>query len=232
MVSCFKGAFRVTSPFGERILNGKKENHKGIDLVGVENTAVYAVSDGVVRTGIQANGAGNYVVVTVPDGRRVYYMHLKSFSVKNGQSVRKGDELGMMGNTGNSFGAHTHLELRPMGTGSECLDVCDYTGIPNRIGTYVYNPNEREEEKKEAEEEEDESMTQETFNRLMDGYLAERAKKAASGWSEKERAYCEANGIIKGDGNGSFSYQSFLTREEMAVIAYRLAGGGTASAGA
>lgn len=136
--SCFKGKFKVTSLRGNRILNGKSSYHKGIDLVGIDDTTVYSICDGTVKTAYQANGAGYYVVVTMADGRRVYYMHLQanSFKVKTGDRVVKGQPLGIMGNTGSSFGAHTHLELRPKGTTSNSLDICSYTGIPNVIGTY------------------------------------------------------------------------------------------------
>ncbi|MGN1121564.1 MAG: M23 family metallopeptidase, partial [Eubacteriales bacterium] len=128
----------MTSPRGWRTLNGTQDYHKGIDLVGVDDTTVYSVSDGVVRTAYQANGAGNYVVVTMSDGRRVFYMHLASFKVKTGDTVKTGQALGVMGNTGYSFGAHTHLELRPAGTTGDSLDICEFTGIPNKVGTYTY----------------------------------------------------------------------------------------------
>ena len=72
MVSCFKGAFRVTSVYGMRTLNGVTRFHHGLDLVGLEDIIVYAISAGTVRTGFQANEAGNFVVVTMKDGRRVY----------------------------------------------------------------------------------------------------------------------------------------------------------------
>ena len=138
---CFKGRFRVTSLRGNRILNGKSDYHKGIDLVGMDDTTVYSICDGTVKTAYQENGAGYYVVVTMADGRRIFYMHLKagSFKVKTGDKVVKGQPLGIMGNTGASFGAHTHLELRPAGTTSNSLDICSYTGIPNKIG--IYNSN-------------------------------------------------------------------------------------------
>lgn len=139
MISCFKGKFKITSPRGYRTLNGKREYHKGIDLVGVDDTTVYSISDGTVRTAYQSGGAGYYVVVTMADGRRVFYMHLKanSFKVKTGEKVKKGQALGIMGSTGNSTGAHTHLELRPKGTTSESLDISEFTGIPNKVGTYT-----------------------------------------------------------------------------------------------
>lgn len=213
MISCFKGAFRVTGTYGNRILNGVSEFHKGLDLVGVEDILVYAVSDGRVRTAFQANGAGNYVVVTMPDGRRIFYMHLRSFLVQNGAEVRTGQPIGIMGNTGNSYGAHTHLELRPEGTTSNSLDICAFTGIPNRIGLYYYNPN--------TEPEEGDGMTQEKFDRMMEDYLRRRAELPPEAWSEQARAYCEAHGIFVGDPNGAKRYQSFITREEAAQIVYR-----------
>ena len=141
MISCFKGKFRLTSPRGDRVLNGVEGYHKGIDLVGVDDINVYSIADGVIdATPYEASGFGYYVRMKLPDGRRIYYGHLKqgSIVVKAGQSVKKGDKLGVMGNTGHSFGAHTHLELRPAGTGKDSIDICEYTGIPNVKGTYTY----------------------------------------------------------------------------------------------
>lgn len=140
MISCFKGKFRVTSPRGYRTIWGKREYHKGIDLVGVDDKTVYSICDGTVRTAYQANGAGYYIVVTMADGRRVFYMHLKanSYKVKTGDKVVKGQALGVMGSTGASTGAHTHLELRPKGTTSDSLDIIEFTGLTNKVGTYTY----------------------------------------------------------------------------------------------
>jgi murein DD-endopeptidase MepM/ murein hydrolase activator NlpD len=142
MICCFKGKFRVTSPRGTRILGGVTEFHKGIDLVGLDDITVYSISDGTVKTAYQANGAGYYVVVTMTDGRRVFYMHLKenSFKVKTGDFIKAGQPLGIMGSTGNSTGAHTHLEIRPKGNTSESLDICEFTGITNKKGLYEYRP--------------------------------------------------------------------------------------------
>ena len=60
MVSCFKGKSRLTSPRGDRVLNGVKGFHHGIDLVGLDDTTVYSIADGKVRTGSD-NSAGNAV---------------------------------------------------------------------------------------------------------------------------------------------------------------------------
>lgn len=215
MVSCFKGAFRVTSVYGMRTLNGVTRFHQGLDLVGLDDIIVYAISAGTVRTGFQANEAGNFVVVTMKDGRRVYYMHLKSFLVPNGAFVAKGQAIGIMGNTGHSYGAHTHLELRPKGTSYESLDIAAFTGIPNKLGVYYYNPNEEEES----------AMTQEKFDEMMEDYLRRLAEKPPEEWSKEERDFCEKRGILRGDNNGQMRYRSYVTREEAAAIAYRIAKG-------
>lgn len=143
MICCFKGKYRVTSPRGNRNLFGKTEFHKGIDLVGIDDTTVYAIADGTISaTPYEQNGFGYYVRQMLSDGRRIFYAHLKagSISVKAGQTVKKGDKLGVMGATGRVTGAHTHLEIRPKGTSYDSLDICEFTGIPNKVGVYQYTP--------------------------------------------------------------------------------------------
>lgn len=68
--------------------------------------------------------------------------------------------------------------------------------------------------------EEEEEVTQEQFNKMMDTYLAARAKKAPSSWSAKARAWAEKLGLIKGTGT-QMEYRNFITREEVAEILYR-----------
>ena len=142
MISCFKGKFKVTSPRGNRTLMGKSEYHGGMDLVGVDDKTVYAIADGVVdAVPYEANGFGYYVRQLLPDGRRIYYGHMAkgSIVVKAGQKVKAGDKLGTMGSTGRSTGAHTHIELRVKGTSKTSLDISEFTGIPNKVGTYEYS---------------------------------------------------------------------------------------------
>ncbi len=141
MNSCFKGRFKVTSPRGYRTLGARKEYHGGMDLVAVgADKSVYAIADGKVdATPFEANGFGYYVRQLLPDGRRIYYGHMLkgSICVKAGQSIKKGDRLGVMGNTGSSTGAHTHIELRVKGTSKESLDISEFCSIPNKIGIYT-----------------------------------------------------------------------------------------------
>lgn len=140
MISCFKGKFKVTSLRGYRTLGGKTEYHGGLDLVALgTDKSVYAIADGKVdAVPFEANGFGYYVRQLLPDGRRIYYGHMAkgSICVKAGQSIKKGDKLGVMGSTGNSTGEHTHIELRVSGTSKTSLDICEFTGIPNKFGTY------------------------------------------------------------------------------------------------
>lgn len=143
ILSCFKGKFKVTSIYGTRKLNGKTAMHNGLDLVGIEDVNVYAPCDGVVGASRIVTDKknltwqwGNYVRIDTKDGFCVYLCHLKSRSVKTGQSVKKGDKIGVMGNTGYSFGAHTHFEVRNAKT-NKAVNPSEWSGIPNKAGVYV-----------------------------------------------------------------------------------------------
>lgn len=121
-------------------MSGQREYHKGLDLVGIDDSSVYAIADGEVRVLYEANGFGRYIRQTLSDGRRIYYGHLASVSVEDYKNVKKGDKIGVMGSTGKSTGKHTHLEIRPKGTSTDSEDISAFTGIPNACGTYKYIP--------------------------------------------------------------------------------------------
>lgn len=134
---------RVTSPYGERTLEGKTAFHSGYDLVPVSGSwDILAVSGGkVVRSRIITDKSnptwqwGNYVGIKTDDGRLHYYCHMASRAVSEGQTVRAGDKLGVMGNTGYSLGSHLHFEVR----GSDGkTPVCpeEVLGVPNKAGIY------------------------------------------------------------------------------------------------
>ena len=97
----------------------KGARHNGIDLVGAGYTLdnIVAHSDGEV-VGVVANCNrriyGNYVKIKHDNGMYTLYAHLKygSVAVKVGDRVTKGQVVGAMGNTGYSFGAHLHFEVR------------------------------------------------------------------------------------------------------------------------
>lgn len=136
----FKGRVKVTSPYGYRTLNGKSQFHKGIDLVGVDSTDVISPFDGVVGVSTIITDKnnktwewGNYVRID-SNGYKFYFCHMDSRSVVTGQKVTKGQKIGVMGNTGYSFGAHTHFEVRDS---SGQIDPTSFINIPNVKGTYT-----------------------------------------------------------------------------------------------
>jgi len=115
-----KGA--VSFPYGAKYRTGAL--HKGIDYGVPTGTPVYAAVGGVV-VHAGANGWGKgwgrsfgiHVIVDnakFPDGSAglwAGYCHLSEVKVAVGQKVKKGDLLGLSGNTGNSTAAHLHLQI-------------------------------------------------------------------------------------------------------------------------
>lgn len=131
----------LTSKFGLRILNGKPDNHKGIDLVGSDKILV-APCDGVVGVSTMLNQAydktltwqwGNYVRIDTPDGLNVYLCHMSERRVNAGDRVKAGDIIGVEGSTGYSFSSHCHFEIRKNG---KSVNPCPYLGIPNAWGEH------------------------------------------------------------------------------------------------
>jgi murein DD-endopeptidase MepM/ murein hydrolase activator NlpD len=93
--------------------------HTGIDLSVPLGTPVFAAADGVVvlaRPMTDAAGAligyGNYVVIQHDAGLKTLYGHLLAIGVKEGQQVKRGQLIGLVGSSGNSTGPHTHFEVR------------------------------------------------------------------------------------------------------------------------
>ena len=74
---------------------------------------------------------------------------------------------------------------------------------------------------KQAEEDED-MITQEQFNAMMDKWVAARAQRPGSTWSAEDRQWAIDNGIFQGDENGDMSWQSYITREQVAAVLHRL----------
>ena len=136
-------AVKLTSPYGERVLNGEKNFHSGYDLVGIGSWDVTAAGGGtVVQSRMVTDKSnltwqwGNYVCIRTDAGQYHYYCHLASRAVRAGQTVRAGEKLGVMGNTGYSFGVHLHFEVRAA-DGKTAICPETVLGIPNAAGTYT-----------------------------------------------------------------------------------------------
>ncbi len=119
----------------------KKGIHHGLDLgwnnkYGGKNQPIYAAADGVVcalKDNDKTNvGWGNYV--KIDHGNNIYtlYAHLKQgIFVNIGQAVKQGEQIGIMDNTGHSFGNHLHFEIYEGGSSTKYK-------VDPLIRTYVY----------------------------------------------------------------------------------------------
>lgn len=102
----------------------KGRAHTGIDISNGNSYGrqiVAADSGTVIYAGTNNVGAGmwtygNYVMIDHGNGMTTLYAHCSSLSVSAGQTVTKGQEIARVGNTGNSFGAHLHFEVRVNGS--------------------------------------------------------------------------------------------------------------------
>ncbi|GAA2219268.1 M23 family metallopeptidase [Micromonospora olivasterospora] len=103
--------YDFNSPYGMRW--GKL--HTGVDLVAPEGTPYVAIHDGTVTKAGWFGGYGYTVIVKHADGSEAIYGHSSSLTVQEGQQVKAGDQLGLVGNTGHSYGSHLHLEIHVKG---------------------------------------------------------------------------------------------------------------------
>ena len=105
---------KITSPFGWRIhpIYKDKRFHNGIDYPAQAGTKVLACADALVVVSKMQNGGkglGNYVVLMLSDGTYAMHAHLQARLVQNGQRVKEGQTIGLVGSTGDSTGPHLHF---------------------------------------------------------------------------------------------------------------------------
>lgn len=121
-------SLRVTSPFGWRDIGSGPEFHKGIDFGCKESDSIHSVKDGVVVYAGVSNGYGNLVTVQHGESEYTSYAHLSRIDVDDGQEVSGGNQVGMCGNTGRSFGSHLHFEIKSQLWGGH-IDPALYLGL-------------------------------------------------------------------------------------------------------
>lgn len=107
---------RLTDGFGYRThpVTHEKKMHNGLDWSVNRGTKIYATADGAVEySGYhKKSGYGKLVIISHNFGFKTYYGHMDKLLVKNGSVVRKGQLIGLSGNTGISTGPHLHYEVR------------------------------------------------------------------------------------------------------------------------
>ena len=107
----------ISDVFGvERVFNGSVQStHQGLDFRVSTGTPVAAVNHGRVILARPLFFEGNCVVIDHGQGLLTLYLHLSKFLVKEGDDVKKGQEIGLSGGTGRATGPHLHLAVRWQG---------------------------------------------------------------------------------------------------------------------
>ncbi len=106
------------SGFGYRIHPVYKTSkmHTGMDFTAKIGTPIYATGDGYVSVADgSGRGYGNHVVLNHGYGYQTLYGHMSRIKVRRGQSVKRGEVIGYVGNTGTSTAPHLHYEVRKGG---------------------------------------------------------------------------------------------------------------------
>jgi murein DD-endopeptidase MepM/ murein hydrolase activator NlpD len=106
---------RISSGFGDDRLSpssGGTRPHKGVDISAPPGTRIVAPADGVVSFAGRESEYGWLICLEHGHGYSTMFGHLKDFSVKAGDHVRKGQAIGTVGMSGNSTGPHLHYEVR------------------------------------------------------------------------------------------------------------------------
>ncbi len=108
----------ISDVFGsQRIFNGKTSSpHQGLDFRVPTGTPVAAMNDGTVLLARPLYFEGNFVVIDHGQGLLTLYLHLSEFRVKEGEVVKRGQEIGLSGGTGRATGPHLHVAVRWQGT--------------------------------------------------------------------------------------------------------------------
>jgi murein DD-endopeptidase MepM/ murein hydrolase activator NlpD len=115
----------ITSPFGEREnpIFHTIERHSGIDLGAGEGTPICAADSGTVTLAGVKGGYGKCIIISHGNGLATLYGHQSKLLVSEGQAVRQGQVIGLVGSTGWSTGPHLHFEVRLDG---ECVNPMKY----------------------------------------------------------------------------------------------------------
>lgn len=117
----------ITSDYGTRTdpIDGSTSYHNGVDIGAPSGSEIYAVADGQVAWSYYSSTAGNWI--GIDHGGDIYsvYMHCSVSYVKEGDIVKQGDVIGLVGSTGRSTGPHLHLSIR---AGGQYVNPHSYVG--------------------------------------------------------------------------------------------------------
>lgn len=114
-----RNSFWISSEFGKRKnpFSGQIKNHNGIDMAAPEGTPVYAIKDANVSNIVLNDPVfGNYIILSHDNGKMMsIYAHLSKVCAEEFDSIKKGDIIGYVGQTGMATGPHLHFEIKQGG---------------------------------------------------------------------------------------------------------------------
>lgn len=104
----------IESEFGNRLhpIYKKYMDHTGADIGGKKGNSIYAAASGKVIYAGKSSGYGNYLDIDHGNGIVTRYAHCSKLLVKAGQTVKVGDKIALVGDTGTTTGPHLHFEVR------------------------------------------------------------------------------------------------------------------------
>lgn len=104
---------RMASGFGWRIdpIYRTRRFHEGMDFAAPTGTDIYATGNGTIQMAGWKQGYGNTVEINHGFGYKTIYGHMHKVNVRAGQKVKRGEVIGLVGNTGKSSGPHLHYEV-------------------------------------------------------------------------------------------------------------------------
>lgn len=107
----------VASGFGWRVdpVYHTKRFHQGMDFTAQTGTDIYATGNAKVTFASWRQGYGNTIILDHGFGYETLYAHCHKILVRTGQLVKRGDVIGLVGNTGKSTGSHVHYEVHYQG---------------------------------------------------------------------------------------------------------------------
>lgn len=111
-----KGNYRLTARYNQAGDMWASGFHTGLDFAAPTGTPIVSISPGTVVEMTSHGAYGNLTKIKASDGTVLYYAHQSTRSVNVGQAVTAGQPIGTVGSTGNSSGAHLHLEVRVGGS--------------------------------------------------------------------------------------------------------------------
>ncbi len=125
----------ITSSYGKRLdpFDGEGAFHPGLDLSAPSEAPVFATADGYVISAEWEGGLGHCVKISHgQNGFRTIYGHLQEYFVRPGQSVRRGEVIGLVGSSGRTTGKHLHYEVH-----FRRMNVNPYKYLKNRERSYM-----------------------------------------------------------------------------------------------